>query len=65
MYSFSCLVDFALDVSESVSLLLSRADSRVHVFVILVCKVCLSRVHMCWCMCVTVSLVHYQVLSSL
>ena len=45
-------------IRESVSLLLSRADSRVHVFVIHVC-VCLSRVHMCWCMCVTVSLVHY------
>ena len=40
MYSFSCLVDFASDVSAFVRvcpLLLSRADSRVHVFVILVC----------------------------
>ena len=39
-------------IRESVSLLLSRADSRVHVFVILVCV--LAPVHMCWCMYVCV-----------
>ena len=52
-------------IRESVSLLLSRADSRVHVFVILVCVCVLvtsSHVLVYVCDCISV---HYQVLSSL